>query len=106
MTIQCTDPDASAFYVLTGDDEEEHPEVTEYSTPYTGPIELQPEAAAGLQIGKEGSGSLDGLTVVHAVCYSPALRLSHVTKFGFEVMERAPTPLLLQALVLLPLDWR
>ena len=76
VTIHCADAEARPFYELTPDDIEEQPEVSQYSLPFQHAIKLRPESAAGLESGEEGTGAKEGVTVVHAVCYSPSLRMS------------------------------
>ena len=96
LSLQLSCPDASSTprYVVTPADNEEAPEVSQFSTAYTGPIELRPNAAAAGdgEEGVEGVAQMIGDVMIHARCYSTELRPSRLVTARYVLEERAPPP--------------
>ena len=93
VTLACPDAGTKPYYVLTPDDAQLQPEVSQFSTPYKGPMLLRTEIE-GVEAGHEGSSRMEGVTLVHAVCYSSTLRISRTETARYAVQERAPSPVI------------
>jgi hypothetical protein len=52
VALVCDDPGAIPFYVITPDDLEEKPEVTQYSTKFSGAIQVEPKTAPSTSVGE------------------------------------------------------
>ena len=60
--------------------------VSQFSTPYTRPVELHPAPPPAMVLGDEGGGDGGGVTNLRAVCYSPKLRLSPMVVARYTVV--------------------